>query len=987
MDSDPLIPTDASTVHRVSTGPNSEPSSADASPAIPTGSSRSIAGGAPTTSSPPQTAPSRSGDFAPIHPAEAAEIAEAHTVIRGSSRVDSNSSPAAVRLDQTPASVAKVLLGTRLNHFQLEELIGGGGMGAVFRARDEQLDRIVAIKVIPFVGNDPELQRRFRNEAQSAAKLDHPQIARVFEVGNYEDWHYIVFEYIRGTNIRDLVHSSGVLPIDDAVFYTCQLAEALQHAADRGIVHRDIKPSNVLIGPDDKIKLVDMGLARSDSLELSGDMTASGVTLGTFDYISPEQARDPRVADLRSDIYSLGCTLYFMLTGSPPYPGGTMLQKLLSHGNSPPPDARMLRSDVSEDLVVVINKMLAKAPEHRYATGHDLIADLREVAFRDGLKRSQGIPAVTLAEPNPMIQWLEHHAPWIIATTLLLLSMLWMQLISTASRDDFSVGIPSTATVVREGKPAPLSPRDRDPATNESSPAGRSDRADATATVSRESLDLILNPPNADLASGSTVPLDRASRSSAAIASDDQRSTETAIENGIVAEDVPQGFADPPRFRELSIPVELDTSVNAPGYAPRNGYAKASRSTGPDQPAVVGSGFRLIRVLAAEPSNDQRQNSPADVALVASLADAIGLAKQTGVDRIEIAASFIRSGPVRIEQDGLLITTAPEISECVIEMHHQDSLSIQHLRLFDIGSNRIELEDLHFVWKVPSGQFKGGALMSVQDNRLVRMTDCSLTIVNPAKVDGVYAFDVATTTLPSTTPSRETVSIADIQALPLVAIELNNVVVRGQMTMIHMDQAVELQIQWDNGLLAISERMIDMKGAAIPLNAASGAIQLSLTRLTAWIPQGLVRLRLGVDRPYPIPIDREARSCVFVVDEGTPHVEISGLDSFDNADSLLKLRGEANAYDVDPTLTDPFLLLSDNEGQILITRMDELKMNLLPWSDEKSPRWFVRWASPGFAGSASVAAVDQMTVDDFSQYGTVLSGFNAELLPQIPLRQ
>lgn len=261
---------------------------------------------------------------------------DAVTVIR---RTDGGSS---VRMPErtsasSPAEVAKVLLGSRLSHFHLEELIGGGGMGAVFRARDERLDRTVAIKVIPFIGDDPDMQRRFRNEAQAAARLDHPNIARVFDVGMSEGWRYIVFEYIQGTNIRDLVSRDGVLSIDDAVFYTRQIAEALHHASGRGVVHRDVKPSNVLVNSEGDTKLVDMGLARSDQLEFSGDMTASGVTLGTFDYISPEQARDPRDADVRSDMYSLGCTLYFMLIGEPPYPGGTVLQKLLNHGNAPPP--------------------------------------------------------------------------------------------------------------------------------------------------------------------------------------------------------------------------------------------------------------------------------------------------------------------------------------------------------------------------------------------------------------------------------------------------------------------------------------------------------------------------------------------------------------------------------------------------------------------------------------------------------------------------
>ncbi len=156
--------------------------------------------------------------------ADVEQIAQAKTVIRGSSRA-SQPLGRPGRLNQSPAEVSQVLLGQCLNHFRLDELIGGGGMGAVFRAHDEKLDRTVAIKVIPFVRDDADLQRRYRNEAQSAAKLDHPRIARVFDAGVQDEWHYIVFEYIEGTNIRDLVNRNGVLSIDEAVFYTCQLAD------------------------------------------------------------------------------------------------------------------------------------------------------------------------------------------------------------------------------------------------------------------------------------------------------------------------------------------------------------------------------------------------------------------------------------------------------------------------------------------------------------------------------------------------------------------------------------------------------------------------------------------------------------------------------------------------------------------------------------------------------------------------------------------
>ena len=190
---------------------------------------------------------------------------------------------------------ASQLIGQQLDHFLIESLVGTGGMGAVFRGRDTKLDREVAIKVVPIADRGAEAMRRFRIEAQSAAKLDHPNIARVYYVGETEYWSYIVFEYVEGTNLRELVVKKGLLSIDDSVCLTRQVAEALQHAYERKVVHRDIKPSNILVTQSGQAKLVDMGLARTTELDKStNDLTASGVTLGTFDYISPEQAQDPR---------------------------------------------------------------------------------------------------------------------------------------------------------------------------------------------------------------------------------------------------------------------------------------------------------------------------------------------------------------------------------------------------------------------------------------------------------------------------------------------------------------------------------------------------------------------------------------------------------------------------------------------------------------------------------------------------------------------
>ena len=180
------------------------------------------------------------------------------------------SGPAFVRA-ANPFEMGAALAGEQLGHFQLEEFIGGGGMGAVFRATDTMLGRTVAVKVVSRDETNEETLRRFRNEAQSAARLDHPNIARVYYVGEDKGWNYIVFEYIEGVNVRDLVEHNGPLSLEDAIKYTLQMAEALDHASQRDVTHRDIKPSNILIMIDGRAKLVDMGLARLHQVESHGE--------------------------------------------------------------------------------------------------------------------------------------------------------------------------------------------------------------------------------------------------------------------------------------------------------------------------------------------------------------------------------------------------------------------------------------------------------------------------------------------------------------------------------------------------------------------------------------------------------------------------------------------------------------------------------------------------------------------------------------------
>jgi serine/threonine protein kinase len=354
------------------------------------------------------------------------------------------------------AEIGRVLEGGMLGPYRLDRFIGGGGMGAVFQALDTTLHRTVAIKVLARQQSDDEENlRRFRNEAQSAARLDHENIGRVYAVGSDGSWHYIVLEYIEGTNLRDLVRDEG--PFDPArmVDVSIQVAEALEHASEREVVHRDIKPSNIVITPVGRARIVDMGLARLHQVAGDADLTVSGMTLGTFDYISPEQARDPRAADVRSDLYSLGCTMFFMLAGRPPFAEGTMVQKLLQHQQAEPPAIDELRPDVPRRLAGIIARLMEKDPLDRYRRPAELVADLVACAEAEDYPLSaQRPPAAPLLRPERGTSRL----PWLVPLVLFaaVTGGLWLR--STASRRELAIpqGPGMRDAVTPPGPPARL---------------------------------------------------------------------------------------------------------------------------------------------------------------------------------------------------------------------------------------------------------------------------------------------------------------------------------------------------------------------------------------------------------------------------------------------------------------------------------------------------------------------------------------------------
>jgi serine/threonine protein kinase len=270
--------------------------------------------------------------------------------------------------------------GTRVGRYEVVAHLASGGMGEVYKARDIQLDRVVALKVLPpRLSENTSSVERFRREARHAAKLSHKNIVTLYDWGQDGDTWFLALEFIDGVDLNAYIGTKGRLTPQEAWLITIQAARALDHAFQQGITHRDIKPSNFLLlrqGGKLRVKLTDLGVARAVADDSEWRVTRAGTTVGTLDYLSPEQARDSALADVRSDIYSLGCTLYHMLAGQPPFPEGGLGERLFKHLQVEPPDVRDFNPDVPDGLWDVMRRMLAKRPDDRYQTPAELLEAL-----------------------------------------------------------------------------------------------------------------------------------------------------------------------------------------------------------------------------------------------------------------------------------------------------------------------------------------------------------------------------------------------------------------------------------------------------------------------------------------------------------------------------------------------------------------------------------------------------------------------------------
>jgi serine/threonine protein kinase len=373
--------------------------------------------------------------------------------------------------------------GLVLGNYALLDKLGQGGMGMVFKALDRRSNRTVAVKVLP-PGRmeEPETLQRFQREVRAVVQLDHPNIVAALASGVVDGVHFFVMEYVDGSDLSRLVKAKGPLPVAQAVHCTLQAARGLAHAHAAGIVHRDIKPSNLLLSTQSgAVKILDLGLARFDSgntpeAAAADDLTRTGSIMGTADYMAPEQAANIRRADHRADIYSLGCTLYYLLAGQPLYSGETAIEKLLAHREQPVPALRALRPEVPAALDDLFRRMVAKRPEDRPQSMAEAVSALEKCApagrasrppsllaramnFEPALPPGAAdtpleIPQFTTIEPRTR-RFARGRGRWALAGAVVLLLLICWSLLRPSSRPE--AGKPSDSTQLASNA-APVEP-------------------------------------------------------------------------------------------------------------------------------------------------------------------------------------------------------------------------------------------------------------------------------------------------------------------------------------------------------------------------------------------------------------------------------------------------------------------------------------------------------------------------------------------------
>lgn len=752
--------------------------------------------------------------------------------------------------------------GLELGHFVLEERIGRGGMGAVFRAIDQRLDRVVALKVLsPDLSSDPEAVQRFENEARSAARLDHDNIARVHYIGEENGLHFIAFEFVTGTNVRNFILQKGKLSPESAVNYTLQIAEALRHTAAANVVHRDIKPSNIIVSPTGRAKLVDLGLARHHATDQSHDLTVAGTALGTFDYIAPEQAIDARNVDVRSDIYSLGCTMYHMLTGEPPYPKGTMFQKVMNHHGPTPPDACLKNPRVSVQLSRVIQKMMAANPDERYANADALIHDLVQIGENLGLAPTYPEAVVWT---TPLFK--ARNPYWDGSRTWMAVALVLLLLVYLVDRLQ-----PNNASVTQS---QPNEPDLGEPAT---------DLSHSIASVEQE---FSTNSRNSSEAPSAVVKPDGGTNNSSVTNPTVETSSKPLSNLGLTAStpqlggnwpsDILSGDAN--RFWESLGNLNVETNRETPAVSATP--MKPDRT--PDMQASP------ISTVVPKPINDApflvTQTKTGESVNVATLSEAFVLAVDNSVIEVQNDITFTMQKEAIQFANKRVILRAANDSHPVIRFDLTEELALRPLAsiasIIEIGrGGALEVYDLDLELIVdPQTTVDEWSIVKLSPGAEFTARWTSFTMNNPEQISAALVL------IPASEPADISNLMPERMSGRPSKVQIRDSICRGQMDFVKQLDLHPLDVNIEETALAISGTIHRLDGSnSVETNMSTPAepsTVMILNHVTALVGEGLLTATTG-DHGTLEPVTIDIRDSVFRVErEKQALLKLSGhLDS------------------------------------------------------------------------------------------------------------
>lgn len=788
------------------------------------------------------------------------------------------------------------ILGKRLGDIELVEHIGGGGMGQVYRGEDKRLGREVAVKILARDQSaEPDAVRRFLNEARSAARLNHQNIAQVYSAGESEDHPYIVFEFVQGVNLRAMIEEQGPLTLEEALSYTLQIADALAHAAERRIVHRDVKPSNVLIAPNGQAKLIDLGLARLNSPgEPDGDLTASGVTLGTFDYISPEQARDPRNADSRSDIYSLGCTLFFMLTGRPPFPEGTVLQKLLQHQGDEPPDVCQFRPDLPDEASQVLAKMMAKDPRRRYPDSARLMEALLTLADLIGLRPAGPAHAIWLPPQESRISTLHRQTPWLAPTVSLAclvfaLHLFWASRETSGNMQDFLDLNGQTVAAQANPDDAPTNPPTSPASPSDGSLGGTPPGSPNGASTQTVEDAAPTSPPPFLQASVSPVPSLRQSL----LKPTGPPNPRSALPSPSLAVSyVPGAPAQGLSVRSMLGPV-------SGGLSPPTALPPSTQSVS----APVGPAEPLIPlIVTADPQNDNEYRT---------LEAALASNQEAKLIELRYSGRTVES-PFTVSGRQLTIRAGSGFSPVLAFEPRGTDPVLCPRDMIQVSDAVLVIEKIALELNVPRDMpSESWSLFRMLTGGRIRLDACSLRIRNASDTLQSYhqnaAFFRIAPEEPRLIPSPE-----PLRAEREPDIELRNSMACGEAGLIRVSESSPLRIKWQNGLLATTEPALSVGGSGRKPNPGA-RMSIEWREVTAVTGNSLVRLTLAPHRPHLVPLDFSGLSACVLSSRQYPLIQVTGATEISELRNQLVWTSESNVFQESRTP----LLVSDGLGAVV----------------------------------------------------------------------